>query len=298
MKNLFYCMLLLGLMACQDELITPGLGEGSLAENQTTFPVSDYGPGETPEDMVSLLESEYRTESSLAREAKGRVVSVPAPSVDALAAAIQEAGRNGVVRLAPGDHTQTGTLTVSSTVSIVGEEGTRILFANNLPTPPAIPLQAGIHILGANRVRVIGVELFPADGPGGTAILVQDAARAFIGEVVAENWQFGVVGEQCPRLYVGKSSFVGSSQWQTDPTFSCFGIVVVNGERARIFSNSVQNTVFGIWACDDRGRMAHNSFQGNYNGVVLCTVPPNSFPLPDGQVIGSQTSASRWGGIL
>jgi hypothetical protein len=56
----------------------------------------------------------------------------------------------------------------------------------------------------------------------------------------------------------------------------------------------VSNTVFGIWACDLAGYLVGNEFNGNFNGVVLCTVPPNNFPLPDGQFVGSQTPATRW----
>lgn len=289
----FALLLLLVFTACTKDTLVPTAEETLMA----SFDTEEFGAGESAEAAEILLAKEY-SETSAAIEAallrKTRVVTVPAGSMDAIAAAIAQVGKHGVVRLASGDHTETDNLVISSSVTLVGDEGARILFPNTTIVPTQLPIIPAIYVLGANRVRIKGIELVPADGPGGTALLVQNSPNTFIADVTAQNWQFGLIAEKSPRMYVGKSTFVGSSQWQTDPSFSCFGIVNVNGERVRVFSNTIQNTVFGIWACDKRGRMIANNFSGNYNGVVLCTVPPNSFPLPDGQFIGSAVSAANW----
>ncbi|MEL7159638.1 MAG: right-handed parallel beta-helix repeat-containing protein [Bacteroidota bacterium] len=222
------------------------------------------------------------------------ITEIPAGSVNALSGAIAAANPGSVIRLAGGDHTQNGTLTISKPINIIGAPGARLIIDGVGPFPTvAATIVAGIHVHKTEFVRIRNLELVPVGGQGGTAILVQNAPYTFISRVTAEDWQNGVVAEQSAKLYVERSTFTGSSQWQTNPAFPVFGVVVVNGPQATIHNNDFSNQVFAVWACDKRGRLSFNRFRGNYNGIELCKVPV-SFPLPDGQVIGSEFPATRW----
>ncbi len=224
---------------------------------------------------------------------KSNRITIPAGSRNALASAIEQIDHNGVIRLAAGDHQQVGTLTISKPVNIIGAPGARLLISGTTPLGVGPVVEGGIHVFKTEFVRIRNLEIVPVGGEGATAILVQNAPYTFISRVVAKDWQNGVVAEQSPKLYVERSTFVGSSQWQTNPEFPVFGIVVVNGERATVFNNTISNTVFGIWACDKFGRLGYNKLSGNVNGIELCKVPV-SFPLPNGDVVGSEFPATRW----
>ncbi len=284
MRNtyLFSLLLLFLLTACTEDSFTP-VDEAAV-----------------PADVIELIRQDESTATAelSAHEAalgtKSFTTIIPAGSSNALAAAIAAAPRNGVIRLEGGDHTQSGTLVVDKPVNIVGEKGARLLFSGIAPFPTgAAGIVPAIHVRNTEFVRLRNLVLVPVGGEGGTAILVQEAPYTFISLVTAEDWQNGVIAEQSRKLYVERSVFVGSSQWQSDPTFPVFGVVVVNGPEASIFNNTIRNTVFGVWACDRRGRLGYNTFTGNVNGIELCKVPV-SFPLPDGQVVGSDFPATRW----
>ena len=85
----------------------------------------------------------------------------------------------------------------------------------------------------------------------------------------------------------------GSGLWLTGEVPNVHGIIIVNGPNARVYSNTIDRTVFGVWACDRLGYAAGNEFFGNLIGLILCNVP-TALPLEDGRVIGSQTPATRW----
>lgn len=283
---LIICSLLL-LTACTKDQLTPGIGEASLAE---------VTADEAALARVTEAEAEAAAELQAhlaAFEGKSHRITIPAGSRNALAAAIAAIDRNGIIRLAKGDHEQVGTLVIDKPVNIIGDPGARLLISGTTPLGVGPMVMGGIHVYKTEFVRIRNLELVPVGGEGATAILVQNAPYTFISRVVAKDWQVGVLAEESERLYVERSEFVGSSQWQTNPAFPVHGVVVVNGERASIFNNIVQNTVFAIWACDKHGKLGYNKLSGNYNGVVLCKVPV-SLPLPSGEVVGAKFSATNW----
>lgn len=282
-KLILLASLFFVLTACTEDHLVP-ISPETLLENTAL-----------EEIRIATAETEAEITANLtAGEGKNHLVTIPAGSQNALAGAIARVNPYGTVRLAKGDHAQTGTLMISKPVNIIGAPGARLLISGVGPFPTVEPgIRAGIHVFKTEFVRIRNLELVPVGGEGGTAILVQEAPYTFISRVVAEDWQNGVIAEKSDKLYVERSTFTGSSQWQADPTFAVFGVVVVNGERPTIFNNTIKNTVFGVWACDKRGRLSYNKLSGNVNGIELCKVPV-SFPLPDGQVVGSEFPATRW----
>lgn len=282
----FLAFALVALTSCAKDEIVPGLGEGSLAEMPDASLLAEIAQDEA-------AAAAELNDHLAAFEAKSNRLTIPAGSHNALAAAIAAIDRNGVIRLAEGDHHQDGTLTISKPVNIIGDPGARLLISGTTPLGVGPQLEGGIHVYKTEFVRIRNLELVPVGGEGATAILVQNAPHTFVSRVTAKDWQNGVVAEKSPKLYVERSEFIGSSQWQTNPNFPVFGIVVVNGERATIFNNTIRNTVFGVWACDKFGRLGYNKLSGNFNGIELCKVPV-SFPLPNGDVVGSDFPATRW----
>jgi nitrous oxidase accessory protein NosD len=279
----FLCLsTLLLLTACTADQLVP-VDPAAQAESEATL-----------ETDAAAAEIEAEIAANIAAYGAKRVINVPAGTRNALADAIATANRNDVIRLGAGDHAQDGTLTISKPINIIGAPGARLLVSGVGPFPTVAPsVRAAIHVLNTEFVRIRNLEIIPVGGEGGTAVLVQNAPYTFISRVTAEDWQVGVVAEQSPKLYVERSTFTGSSQWQTDPNFSVFGVVVINGERATIHNNTIKNAVFGVWACDKRGRLSYNRFSGNFNGIELCKVPVG-IPLPDGQVVGSEFAATSW----
>lgn len=289
MKSFHFLLLVFALLltACTKDQLTPGIGEGSLAEVTVD---------EAALAQITQADADASAEVDAHLAAfgdKNHITTIPAGSTNALAAAIAAAPTNGTIRLATGDHFQTGTLTISKSINIIGNKGARLLISGTVPLGVGPRVEGGIHVLNAEFARIRNLELVPVGGEGATAILVQNSPYTFISRVVAKDWQIGVLAEQSEKLYVERSEFVGSSQWQTNPAFSVFGIVVVNGPGASIFNNVIRNTVFGVWACDKNGKLGYNKLSGNYNGIVLCKVPV-SLPLPNGEVVGSKFSATNW----
>ncbi len=291
MHRILYLLLplALALSGCTEDLITPGIGEGSLTESTTALEQQVMAE-------VAVAQADIAAEIA-ANEAvfnrRGHVTVIPAGSENALAAAIAAAPSNGIIRLEAGDHFQSGTLTISKPINIIGNRGARLLVSGVGPFPTVAPqIVAGIRVYKTEFVRIRNLELVPVGGEGGTAVLVQEAPYTYLSGLVAEDWQIGVVAEKSARLFVNRSVFTGSSQWQTNPAFPVFGVVVVNGPRATLHGNTITNTVFGVWACDKLSKLSYNNFSGNVNGIELCKVPV-SFPL-DGELIGSEFPATRW----
>ena len=281
-SNFLFFLSLLAFAGCADEQFAPVVTDAALEEALTTVDRAET------EALAELREHEA------AFAGKNHRITIPAGSTNALAAAIAGAARNAVIRLEAGDHFQSGTLTISKPVNILGDKGARLIVSGVGPYPIDAPAVRGaLHVLNTEFVRIRNLEIIPEGDAGGTAILAENAPYTFVQGVTARNWQFGVVAEQSRKLYVDRSVIEGSSLWQTIPGFPVHGIVVANGKEAQIHRNEISNTVFGVWACDARGRLGNNRLSGNFNGIELCKVP-TSVPLESGVVVGSELPATRW----
>lgn len=223
---------------------------------------------------------------------KHKAVVVPAGSVDALAAAIAQAGHKGTVRLASGAHTENSTVTITFPVRILGEAGA-VLYFNSDPTTIAPTLDPGFHILNTERVYIGDLEIRPIAAVGGTAILVQNSYRPRLEANAIYDFQFSILIEQGDDTRIYDNNLAATTAWQIE-FFEVHAIVNVNGDRVRAEGNTITNAFFGAWMCDGNGRFEENTLYGNYIGLILCKVPENAFPLPDGSFAGSENSAYEW----
>lgn len=219
----------------------------------------------------------------------GQVVELPPASVDGLAAALAAAGNNGTVLVRAGLHTESGMVTVTKKVKIIGEPGAILEFST---TPhPLGDLNPSLYLNHANDVVVWGVEIRPSGTEGGTAILMNKATHALIANNLLRNQQTGIFNQNADHAMI-----VGNTIIITPTAAAQNGIANCNGKDVTIATNEVSNGVFGIWACDEKGFLLGNNVHENFIGIILCKVPapPNGYTLPGGQAIGSDKPGGKW----
>jgi len=195
-------------------------------------------------------------------------VVVPAGSVDALAAAIAEAGPGGEVVLAAGLHQISGTVMVEIPVSIVGEDGAVLESANSGPDDV---VNAALHIRGADGARIENLIIqTPADAnvPAANAgIVIENASDVQIVYDQIRGHTNGILIEH------GDRALLKGNAVQTTKD----GIVLINGRDVSIQDNWVSCVRFGIWIGSERADITGNTMQGNMIGLLLCS--PRNFVI-------------------
>ena len=286
-QNTYYPILVLFFLisSCnKEDLRRPAIPEDCL---------SGYTIPGMPTYDQEALERELSEPVSPLSFRSGKIVELPAGSVDGLATAIAEAGAGGMVRVKAGDHQESSTVTISQPVRIMGEPGARLIF-DTQPTTVAGGVVPAIFLYNVSGVFIQGLEIVPASAPGGTGIVLENAPRTIFRNNVIKDHQFSILIEKSDRCRILKNTIVGSDAWQTGGLPAVHGIVNINGNFNWIAGNDISNTVFGIWACDKNGFSISNDTQGNLIGQILCNVPENAFPLPSGTLAGSETPGEGW----
>ncbi len=245
--------------------------------------------------VLKRIESGARMPASASDDDRGRhVVFLPAGSTDALANAIAEVGPHGIVVLRAGVHHESGPVEIGIPVSILGEPGA--VLESAVPTwPVASPtIQAALWVRSPG-FTLRGVEMRPAGGLGGTALLLQGSAGAAVFQNNIHDFQFGVLVQQSDRVRIFDNRVAVTPAWLSDPTVpEADGIININGVGAIIARNQVSNGTFGIFCCDRGGLAFANRTTNNAVGLILCRVPYEALTLPDGVAVGAETSATGW----
>lgn len=237
----------------------------------------------------SLTDSTITGDSGSLSSERSTVV-VPAGSVDQLAAALASAT---TVILAPGTHTETGTVLVSGFHNIIGQSGA-VLRLTARPDTALLPMQPGLHFKNASNSMISNVRIEGANELPGCAILVENSTKATVQNCHITGFQFSILVEKSPQVSLFKNRIESSTAWQTGALPIAHGIVVINGEGARAEQNEISGAFFGFWACDHNGIYRKNFTHDNMVGLILCKVPTPSFILPDGTLTGAQSSAVKW----
>jgi nitrous oxidase accessory protein NosD len=213
--------------------------------------------------------------------AQALTVVVPAGSVDALSAAIAEAGPGGEVVLAAGLHKISGTVMIDIPVSIVGEEDA-ILESSNLTDDEGV--KAALHILGADRARIENLIIqVPEDAnvAANAGIVIESASDVQIVDNQIRGHLNGILVEQ------GDRALLKGNTVQTTKD----GIVIINGTGVSIQDNWLSCARFGMWIGGKRGDIAGNTMQGNYIGLLLCS--PRNFVI-SGEVRELETAGTGY----
>lgn len=275
---------LLALVGCNDQPnvpVSPDNGE----------PLSAEVP-QAVQDQIALFERVAAEPDGgvsywASGDTDGPPVILPAGSVNGLAPALAAAGPNGTVIVKSGPHTESGMVTVSHKVRIIGEPGAVMVFSIN-PSPEGAVILPAIRILNANHVTIWGLEIRPSGVAGGTAILIQNSSHATIANNFFRDQELGVF------VQYGNHATIWGNTVTCVPTLDLpMGIIVCNGKHGLIADNNVSGGVFGIWPCDEKGIVMNNFVHANFVGLILCKVPVG-WTLPGGQVVGSDLPSIKW----
>ena len=220
----------------------------------------------------------------------GKVVEVPAGSSDALAAALAAVGANGTVILKGGLHTESGTVEITQTVTLAGEVGAVLESTTNLKVPGEDEVDPALWVHNASGVVIRGIEMRPSGAIGGCAILLHNSPNASVFADNIHDYEYSVLVEKSDHAKIWSNRIACSTGWLTGAIPEALGITVVNGANAVIADNNVTGGVFGIWPCDEGGKVLANKASGCLEGIIFCRVPAWSFELPDGQYTGSEQS--------
>jgi hypothetical protein len=221
-------------------------------------------------------------------------VVVPAGSVDALAAAIAGAGPNGKVVLAAGTHTEHSTVTISSRVTIVGENGavleSGVTPSNEIPTI----IRPALYVHGAEGATIWNLTMKPIGAVGGNAILLEDAPRTTVGYNSITQFQYSVLLQNAPGSTVIGNTVACNTGWLSGDPIECDGIVNINGAGVRIADNDVSGGLLNTFCSGSGGFYLGNKAHDGFVGMILCRVPYESFVLPSGEESGSDISGTSW----
>lgn len=233
--------------------------------------------------------------TQLTAQERASTVVVPAGSNNALAAAIAAAGNNGTVRLAAGNHTEAGTVTIPYRIKLIGDEGAVLISSTDPLTATNFQMETAIHVFGAANTIIDNIDFQVAGGgTGGTAVVVENSANVTVKNCSMNNIQFGILVEQSNNINITNNTIVTSTAWQTEDIPVAHGVVVINGKNARIEGNEVSNALFGVWCCDENGIYKQNNTHDNFIGLILCKVPEDGLLMPDGHPVGAALSGTNW----
>ena len=246
-----------------------------------------------PAAIAPIDLSELHRIARLPLAGNGKLVEVPAGSADALAAALAAAGTNGTVLLKSGLHTESGTVEIARTVTLAGEPGAVLESTTDLTVPGVDEVDPALWVHGASGVVIRGIEMRPAGAIGGCAILLHNSPNASVFANNIHDYEFSVLVEKSDQAKVWSNRIACSTGWLTGAIPEALGITVVNGANALIADNHVSGGLFGIWPCDEGGKVLGNRATGCLEGIILCKVPAWSLELPDGTYTGSSQSTVR-----
>jgi len=218
-------------------------------------------------------------------------VTVPADSVNQLAAAIAEAGPGGEVVLEAGVHKESGTVLVATPVSIVGQDSAVLETGTAAALVSPIPVQPAFHIKGADGARVQNLSIRPPEGAtANCGILIENAADVEIVGNRITGHQLGTLVQRGDRARIqGNTIRIVSDQ---SGSRAEHGIVVINGNHVTAQDNWVTGALIGIFLSSRGGDASGNTAEGNVFGMVLCT-PSNLYEI-SGKVAIAEVPATGW----
>jgi len=223
-----------------------------------------------------------------------RVAFLDAGSVDELQDKIDRVGRGGTVVLKRGNHYESTTVTASNRVNIVGLPGA-ILHSGVRNVFTAGSIEPAIHVIDADYSVIAGIKFASSIGPqeGGVALLIENSHYVISALNQVNGFLSGIMLDQSDHNYV-LGNRISVSDIAIAQFFDGHGIVVVNGDYCNIKWINISKGIFGIWAADKNGLVEHNFLHENYVGLILCNIPAQSYPLPGGNVVGSDFPGAKY----
>ena len=222
----------------------------------------------------------------------GTVVEVPAGSIDALQAAVDQAGEGGVVLLKEGIHHESNTVEINHTMTVVGESGAVLVSDTQPPTSTGI-MKPALFVHNTSNVTIRDLNIKPKDEIGGVAIFIEDSPSTLIYRNEISRHQWGVIVQEGDRTLIKRNNIVASPAWQTGDIPFSQGILVINGDFVEIKSNDISSAFAGVFTSDRKGLMVDNKLHNNSIGALICTAA-GPFPTPEGNFVSAEQSSTRW----
>ncbi|MEK7256045.1 MAG: hypothetical protein AAB316_14935, partial [Bacteroidota bacterium] len=161
-------------------------------KNPFTDPCGDHFTGASYQCCFNLCEANAPVTCQSGCLAN---VTVPAGSVDALAAAIAQVCINGTVTLAAGTHTENAGVTISKNVTIVGEDGAILKVKSHLETEPD-GITSAIAVQNTWGVVLKNFELQSLSGDGGYGITLLKSGDAEVSDMTIAPHHVGIIVEK------------------------------------------------------------------------------------------------------
>lgn len=262
----------------------------------------------TPEDVFSFLSQEMpevytpeeinRVQAMLeepdnqGHARSGNTVELPAGSVDALQAAVDEAGEGGTVLVKFGEHIENGLVTVGHRVNIIGEDGAEIIFFNPFNNTFPTPLVGGLYLHHAPKSSVRNIDFIAGNDEAGFCVVVENSNQVVLQKNSFLNFQYPITVAESDRVSIHKNIVTGDPDKIFNP--DNLGITIITGRSASIINNKVSGFVFGIWACDKGGISWENETHGNFFGQIICKVPDGGLINPAGESLFAIEPGNHW----
>lgn len=245
------------------------------------------------EGLVKALKADFE-ENSFERS-NGNTVELPAGSMNALQAAVEEAGPNGTVIVKAGEHVENGMVIINHRIRIEGEDGAVLHLDNPVLTDPVPTLNGGLYFSNAPRSVIKNLTIIPSMGEGGVAFFIEESDKLLLYKCHISNYQYSVNINHSDRMYISNNQVHSATGWLSDPSIpGSLGITMINGRYNNIVSNQVTGGQFGIWMCGRGGTSVGNKCSGNFYGQIICKVPAESLMSPTGELIGADEPGHHW----
>lgn len=234
--------------------------------------------------------------SDLSTRSSCQWTEIPAGSTNALTKAVADACAGGVIYLKSGVHTETQRVTINKSVIILGESGAVLKVQSVLAPADAAgkyTLSPALHVLNAQNVAFLNLDIQPITGDGATAILFENAAQGAVIQTKLTNFEFGIFLEKSDRIVIMNNTIKASAAWKTAPNPQTAGILLSSSQSAYIAGNDLSNALWGAFLSDKWGTAINNTTHDNRVGLQFCGLRPD-YLLPNGQISGADASATGW----
>lgn len=261
--------------------------------------ISSHIPDEfkTHYDAADLLEMDELAKGNYGYGATLRSANeiiIEAGSSNALQDAVANANPDDKIIFKAGIHTQAGTAVVDKRVHIYGEQGA-VLQCSGFPlgmVPPLVTTPA-IQIESADHTIIESLHLTTTESSHPLAILILNSKKVRIVDNQLDNFQFGIIVQNGDKARIYYNTINANPTWITGEIPLAEGIVIINGDLISLVGNSVSSSVLGIFTGGVGGVSMGNKTFGNAYGQILCRVP-QAFQFPNGDIVGAEASTKRW----
>ncbi|GJM31158.1 MAG: hypothetical protein DHS20C18_01590 [Saprospiraceae bacterium] len=211
-------------------------------------------------------------------------VTLPAGSVNGLAAAIAAAGPGGKVTVACGNHYESGTVNITFPVRIIGEPGAVFLWSGLDPADPEQTQQdPAIYAKNTSDLKIKGLEFRGGNGGLRACMLLENVPNSKILKNKITGFQSSITGLNVDNAKISGNYLEGLGFGG--------GILILSGASVLISDNEVFAFTFPIFPSGGPGVVVRNKMHQGFFGIILCTL---DIDLPDGTNVEAPDATNHY----